>query len=384
MKIKVLGLLGIALVVVFFLSLLEVSKLVEKKFDPMKSWTKDRILQSLRVFQVEEIKRSKNLVLFLGSSEAEVGFSPSIFDAYNENRRLPTQALNLSARNVGTLYPLYLKRITRELKENKIRPKLIFLHLPISRFTRRSLSKGNEFKKSSGFSTLYYDFSMLEDSDIPMDDQINLFFSKLITGGMHLPTTFTVLRKNLRKSILGSFDDKTKDELNLWNDPRLLVQPAWSVERGGQHYFYWPGESLRKRIFDQYLNIMPLRSQVIKRLRKHEKCCDFIKLRIDENYLEKVIASINQLREQADKVVVVVFPENPLFERPFKYRRRPYDIVNEISLRSEIEVIDPSTKVNFKEEHYIDLLHFTPEGFRLFTEAIAEMTSSDWLKTESK
>lgn len=327
-------------------------------------WVKDRARRSLE--GLAPAPAGKKLVIFLGASEVEADFNPLVFDAENEKAGVPTWSLNLGLRNTGTFLPLYLDRITHELKAKALRPDIILLHIPVSRLTKQALAFYGETKKTHDVPSVYFGRAGWASPDLSWDTKATLAFDKYLLGERS-PLQLHIFLSALLPNIGAP---KAKEDFNqirrLFLESGILSLPAWTPERRGQFYGELsdasPVFTAARRFITQPENFRWL-------VRTEIGCCDFRDLELDPEYVAQVRAAIGRLAPLAGKLVIVTIPENSAFVRDDRSAAVRDDLFSELANSAGGTYLNLSGSV--PPQYYIDLQHFTPTGTEIFAQILS-------------
>lgn len=304
--------------------------------------------------------------LFLGTSEIEIGFSPVIFD---ESLMHGPVTLNLAVRNVGSFLPLYLTRIAKEIEKSQTRPRVIYIHVPISRMTHKALSSSSENSKVLNLPAIYFDLDIWNQFRGKYSDIGFYALNKYIFGERSLSQISYVLRTPLRLWInTGDFNARQN---NFWGNDILHTDPPWDETTRG--YLNWNNDHLNSEF--QRIASLISRDQARRLTTGFQRaCCDFLDLNIDWNFAQEIQESILKLKKLADHVVLVQPPEHPDLERSPEALARFKDGLHFLKNGSGAELWDLTENSNFTPDDFIDVIHFSSHGTSKFTKIIAHKT----------
>ncbi|MGE0764165.1 MAG: hypothetical protein AB7N80_12865 [Bdellovibrionales bacterium] len=338
-------------------------------------WTKDRIRQSLRALdQCLRQPPGSGVVLFLGTSEIEVGFDPRIFDR-TLNRS--TETLNLAVRNVGNFMPLYLARVRQEFLKHSAKADVIFLHMPISRMTKRARNSASEGNKTHDLPTVYFDQTVAGNFEASAYELGFFFFNKYFLGERSLSQMTYLLRRPLRGWMAQQGAAATA-RIDLWNRADLHPQPAWEPKTRG--HFYWNLEN-EGAMLQGVLQAIPPETALRSSIAFQKTCCDFVDLNIDWQYVEQVRTSLIRLKEVTRHLILIHLPEHPGFKRSEDSLINMALVLKRLRQDTGVELWETQMYESYGPEHFIDVVHFSPLGVRHFSEELAK-SAIDLLPTE--
>jgi hypothetical protein len=333
-------------------------------------WAKARIHGSLNALHERQLKE-ENVVLFLGASEAEVGFDPIEYDSRNREAGKSSLTFNLAVHNNGTFLPLYFERVAVELERADLHPRIIFVHFPISRLTTMALHHYAEMQKAHDLPAAYFDPALwrllpnvADKTEIALNKwlwgersllQIPLFFErffKFATGQIPLRPDQILLTKLTRHS-----EDGWRDRGRFYHDifeqsPGIVGSKVYAMRKGG----------------------------VYEMVKQNDTCCDFSELHFDADYSARVLESLKKVSRFAAHTVIVHLPENPVYERSRDSAARREAFLSEAAVAVQGE----AWSFEYPRQLFIDLLHFSPRGAIAFSDDLSEKTPADWLKSASK
>lgn len=333
-------------------------------------WVKERIRGQLG--SIAELSgRTENVVLFLGASEIEVSFDPLAYDHFNRLNGKSTYSLNFAVRNNGTFLPLYFERIADELEQHRVRPKIIFVHFPISRLTTKALNHYGEVFRTHDMPAVYFEPSLWSRVPGNTEDKIKLLVNKWLFGERSLLQIPVMLRRTFR-ALLPEQDPGLGELFDVMNNSYSHRAEAWNLRTRGRFYqrddfhsgrtppgqnFVREGENLRMLV------------------RKQDQCCDFVNLDLDPDYTDQIRQSLRRLSKLADHIVIVNFKELPAYPRSAESAKRRDDFLLSAAEAAGGELLPLEIHPNM----YLDLLHLSPVGTRPFANQLSQATPIEWL-----
>lgn len=331
-------------------------------------WSKDRasgILEAIKEISPTQL----NTILFLGPSEVEVGYDSIAFDKESEVRGSKTTSYNFAVRNIGTFIPLYFSAITRALQKNQVRPKVIFVQIPPSRLTVLARTSQKEQSKSHDLTSVFFDYHEFDQPYMSLEDFLYLSFNKYILK----EHTLQQLQFQLSRYFKNSF---IKDNLifDIWNSLDLQTDPAYDPLVRGT--FYWKFENNKNLELRAYTT--EREELYVASIRVQEKCCDFYGLNLDLDYIDQVKQAVLRLTKIADHVVVVSLPEHPSYESDKERDLKLDNIMKEFSDLKNVEYFDFMHDQDFVKNDFIDVIHFSPEGVKKFSQKLANKVPLSW------
>lgn len=336
-------------------------------------WQKSRIRLAMAAIAsgAMAVEKDRGIVLMLGASEPALGFQPEEFDRHNESHGLATRSFNLSAYNVGAVMPLYLARIRSELQKKAIRARLIFVGLPLPRFTVQARSSFYARSKYHDVDSVLFEPGLWAELNLPMKDKLILLFNKWMLGErsvVQLQRAASQLTRRFLGSILGH-----RGRPLMAYEKRLHPEPAWSPQRRGGFYLNIENEAaLVAQLINQARHPTSVRADLADLI----SCCDLIEMNFDEAYLREVAAAIGRLHEVTDRVVLVLFPERPGLTRAEGPLLRIDRALKLISEESGAGLIENGDMERFGENDFIDQSHFSPSGVEKFNRILSDLFHS--------
>lgn len=340
---------------------------------PMNNvWQKNRINQGLA--GLREIEPGPGQVLMLGASEALLGFQPSLFERLAAERGKKAISYNFSFQNTGTMVPLYLARVKRELERAGKKASVILLALPPARLTVRARQTFFSQARYHDIDAVFFEPGLWRELDDTLPNKFILLFNKWVLGErslVQLQRTFVQLSHQLlpmSNPLRASADPFYRDEIH--------PEPAWDSSRRGGYYL---NIEARPDLAGELMAAARQPAAMAADLRDLVRCCDVLELNFDEEYLSEIGAALRELKAVTDHVALVTYPENPALKRAPAAAARSRAALDKIAREGEVEVWDSGASVAFSEGDYFDHSHFTPDGLRKHLAYLAERMPSSWV-----
>lgn len=346
----------------------------EKNFFSMHIWVKKRIHQSLQALEDERV-RNPNLVLFLGMSEAELGFNPIAFDNFNKHKELDTYSLNLAVRNVGTFKALYYERIKYELNRLGLRPRVLFVQIAPATLTKRSTSSSQEAIKYINIVSSYFHAALWKSEFISIQDKIQQGFNKYVLGERSLLQFVYVLQSYFSRTIFGEnmFDGRAAA---MWNDEAFRIEPPWDWETRGHFHF---AKAENKPAVKKFLGYLKTEEGFKKYYDMQIACCDFYELEPDEEHIEEAVRALRELKTVTDRLVLIQFPENPRVPREGRSLERFNTLAQKVADGVGVELWQVGFLGRpFPPSNFIDQSHFSPQGNIDFAQRLSMRLAKNW------
>jgi hypothetical protein len=333
----------------------------------------------LIVDQIPEIRSHHGRVfMILGSSLAEEGFSPNHFD----DRLLTKYDQKVTSYNIAcwgitpNLLRLLAKRLRNEYESSTEKPEAIFIDFTPNEATKR-LSVASE--------------APLWDAEraVPLID-----LDELAGQAIRSPSAaaHTLALWAMRGRPPGGATPKVKDWLFGPDKPPIEVES----ERPRFE------ELLRKRARIDALDVanwepstrggrpLPVLSVdeqnvllEIRRMRHGPKILarhlkfdvdhwDYVDLDFDDHMIEQLIETIGELRKLTPKVILVVFPRNPLMMASEIGRKRLDEVLRYIKERTGVPIWDYFSTPDFADSAFSDYVHLDDEATVKFSTMLAD------------
>ena len=345
--------------------------ITEPLFPSNNRWAKERVRGQLA--SLAQLARvTEDVVLFLGASEIEISFDPLAYDRFNLLDGKTTYSLNLAIRNNGTFLPLYFERIAEELERNHFKPKIIFVHFPVSRLTSKALSHFGELMKNHDLPAVYFEPSLWSRVPASHEDKVWLLINKWIFGERSLLQIPAMLDRFMYELKPNRGRSLTEVYVAL-NDSESNPKEAWNSASRGRFYSEQDQESPLIKSASRFKREP---DNLRKRIRSHQFCCDFHDLNIDSEYANQVFKSLRRLRSLSDRIVIVDFREIPVYQRSNESAQNIDDFLRAAATAVDGEII----RIDLAPRMYLDLLHLSPAGTLPFARKLSESTSKDWLR----
>lgn len=341
-------------------------------------WQKSRIHGALAAIDAAGFAPPNgNLILMLGASEAQLGFDPLLFDEELKQRGLSALSYNLALDNVGTYLPLYLERIRMALANRSIRARVIFLDLPLTRFTKRA--------RESFFShAIHYDVdaallhgALLRNNFLSTEEKLIVSLNKWVLGERSITQVQRAVTALVNYVFLRS--EYVNPSAEMFRRPELHPEPAWNLKARGRFYLNIEQEP-------ELVNILMSQNSTPESRKDDRRflvrCCDALELNLDQNYFAQVAKSVRALRSVADHVVLTPLPESPslIFMRTPEARNRFREAYESLSSLSGAELWLAEHRLDFPKRDFFDLSHFRPSGVEKYSKFLASEMPESWLR----
>lgn len=337
-------------------------------------WVKTRIHRQLEALGSAAAQQSP-LILFLGASEVETSFDPLAYDSANRREGKYGLSFNMAVRNNGTFLPLYFERVAEELRRHRIRPKILFVHFPISRLTYKALAHYGEMQKSHDMPAVYFEASLWSRVPGTFDDKLIMLVNKWLFGE-RTPMQIPASLNRLARRLLLDTDERYLELTSLWNDSYSNAEESWNLNSRGRFYSNLDEQNPLIQKAKVFLHEPEGKEALIA---IHENCCGIRSLDLDPVYAGQVIESLGHLAALADHTVIVDLAEFPGF-----LRSRDSQEKRQAFLQNAADAVQGSVwSISLPHTMYIDILHLSPVGSKRLAERLSELTPLDWLAQEN-
>jgi hypothetical protein len=357
-----------------FLAVLVMLRLLLALTEPLvpgnNRWVKERIRGQLGSI-AELAGTTENVVLFLGASEVEVSFDPLIYDKFNRQAGKSTYSFNMGIRNNGTFLPLYFERIADELERHRVRPKIIFVHFPVSRLTTKALDHFGEFLKTHDLPAVYFEPSLWSSVPGDTEDKIGMLGNKWLWGERSL-MQIPVMMRRISRALLPKNDPGLGELMDVMNDSYSTRSEAWSLRTRGRFY---RRDNVETKMVQSAYSFIREGENLKVLVRKQEGCCGFVDLRLDPDYTKRILQSMRRLSTLAEHIVIVNFKEIPAYPRSEDSAARRDEFLLSAAEAAGGKVLP----IEIHSTMYLDLLHLSPIGTRPFANQLSQATPEEWL-----
>jgi hypothetical protein len=334
-----------------------------------------------------------DLVLFLGSSKVELGFSPDVFDTRMREHGHELVTFNLG---IGNMNPsnqvIFARRVRAALEARGTRSRLTLIELnPFQ--TTEARREVDERLAQQILSILATPRSIASEALGDPTRAARTFVIRYLRDGVAAEAITAVfgfgvealggavplgVREEPERPphVQAILEEREELAFELYGEmrryPDLWPLGSWQLEWRGGLPTEFPPELLEP--VDALMKNLAHPTTLQDDLEHRIRCCDILELHFDEGLVGDFIAMVKELKPVSERVAVVLMPKNyEWVKNPPEALERQQRVLERIERETGVSVVDFQHLPDLDSSQFFDVTHLTPhEGRLTFSRYLAD------------